>query len=90
METHNVTSPTKGTGEKFSTEWKSVTKPGVYATVQGSLVRFPAEALKTGHSPIIEIESNLDTRLAFLAADPRTSVEDARSAALRLSLPVNF
>ncbi|HET6201668.1 MAG TPA: hypothetical protein VFI25_02570 [Planctomycetota bacterium] len=90
METHNVTYQSKGCSEKFSTEWRMVTKPGIYTTVQGSLVRFPAESLKAGHSPVVEIESNLDTRLAFVAADPKTTVEEARQLATRLSLPVNF
>ncbi|HET6201642.1 MAG TPA: hypothetical protein VFI25_02440 [Planctomycetota bacterium] len=90
METHTVTSPSKVSSSKFSTEWRMVTKPGIYTTVQGSLVRFPAESLKAGHSPIVEIESNLDTRLAFLAADPKTTTEEARQLATRLSLPINF
>ena len=90
METHTVTHAGKCSTDKFTTEWKSVTKPGIYTTVQGSLVRFPADSLKAGRSPVIEIESNLDTRLAFLAADPRTTVEEARTLAQRSSLPINF
>lgn len=90
METHTVTSPSKVSSNNFSTEWRMVTKPGIYLTVQGSLVRFPAESLKAGHAPVVEIESNLDTRLAFVAADPKTSTEEARKLATRLSLPINF
>ena len=90
MDTHNVTNPVKCSSDKFSTEWKTVTKPGVYATVQGSLVRFPAESLKQGHSPVVEIESNLDTRLAFVADNARISTDEARQLAMRAGLPVNF
>ena len=71
-------------------EFNEMNQPGAYVTAQGSLVRVTPEGLKEGHSPLITIESNHDTRLTRISDDPYIAIGKARLLAANADVAVNF
>jgi hypothetical protein len=71
-------------------EWNTISEPGAYVTKEGSLIRFFPESLREGHSPLVKIESKLDTRIKKIASNPEIGKDDARRLAMRAGTPINF
>ncbi len=55
--------------------WEEIKHPGSYLYISsGTLVRIPQEALAPGHSPLISITANDETRVALLSDNPSTPI----------------
>ncbi len=71
--------------------WNDIGRPGCYMLIgQGDLIRVPHEALLAGHSPLITITSNGETRVAKLSDNPATPITRLRMIAADNDLFVNF
>lgn len=71
--------------------WNSIDRPGCYMLVgSGDLIRVPQDALFAGHSPIISITSNGETRVARLSDNPATPISVLRNIAADNDFNVNF
>ena len=71
-------------------EFNEMTEPGCYVTDQGSLLRVPAEALSTGHSPRITLVSKDITLVTRISDDPYAPISKIREWAANVDLVVNF
>ena len=82
METHRLGA---------SIPFDSLNEPGTYVSQwSGHLVRVPAEALKPGHSPVLEILGKEPMFVTKLSDDPFLPLTRARLVAADLDLSVNF
>ena len=71
--------------------WNEIDEPGSYLFVRsGDLVRVPPEALAPGHSPLMSIVSNGETRVARLSENPAVPITVLRNIAADNDYFVNF
>ena len=71
--------------------WNEIDGPGAYPFVRsGDLVRVPVEALAPGHSPLMSITSNGETRVAKLSENPAVPITVLRNIAADNDYFVNF
>lgn len=71
--------------------WNDIEHPGCYLVIgSGDLIRVPQEALLTGHSPVITVTSNGETRVAKLTDNPATPISTLRTIAADNDFTVNF
>ena len=85
---------------RLETEWRAagtqgpfdqITEPGTYfSNWSGHLIRVPEEALKPGHSPLIQIRGKEPMTVTRLSDDPYLCISKARLIAADLDLSVNF
>jgi hypothetical protein len=68
-----------------------LTEPGCYVSNwSGHLVRVPEEALKPGHSPLIDIRGKEPIVLTKLSSDPYLAISKARMVAADMDISVEF
>lgn len=71
--------------------WNEIENQGCYLVLgSGDLIRVPQEALLSGHSPLITVTSNGETRVAKLAEDPAKPITVLRMIAADNDFQVNF
>lgn len=69
----------------------SINEPGAYVcNWNGHLIRMPEEALKPGHSPLLNILSKESLYVTKISDDPFIPVLKARLIAADTDLEVNF
>jgi hypothetical protein len=62
--------------------WNEINEPGCYLVIgSGNLVRIPSDAIAPGHSPLITISSNGETRVAKISDNPATPISTLRAIA---------
>lgn len=84
-------SPERRTHRLEEMPWNQISRPGSYLLVgSGDLIRVPQDALFAGHSPIISITSNGETRVARLSNNPATPISVLRNIAADNDYMVNF
>jgi hypothetical protein len=78
-------------GPVIKLPFEEVTEPGTYlSNWTGHLLRIPPEALKPGHSPVIEILGREPMIVTKLSEDPFLPVGKARLIAADFDCEVNF
>ena len=76
-------------GSQF--RFENLNEPGCYVSNwTGHLIRVPEEALKPGHSPLIEIRGKEPVLLTKLSADPYLAISKARMIAADMDVSVEF
>ena len=71
--------------------FETLNEPGTYiSNWTGHLLRIPDEALKAGHSPMIEIKGKEQMFVTKLSDDPYLSIGKARMIAADLDIAINF
>lgn len=71
--------------------FSKINDPGTYlSNWSGHLIRIPSEAVKAGHSPILEILGKDTMTVTKLSSDPFLCISKARMIAADLDLQVNF
>ena len=84
-------SATRRTHRLQELAWNQISEPGCYLLVgSGDVVRVPTEALATGHSPLIRVTSNGETRVAKLSDNPAEPISVLRMIAADNDYFVNF
>ncbi len=72
-------------------EFRQIEEPGCYVTHDtGRLLRFPADALAPGRSPIIDTVGRDPWLVTKISDDPYAPLNKARMAAADLDLSINF
>lgn len=76
-------------GSQF--RFENLNEPGCYVSNwTGHLIRVPEEALKPGHSPLIEIRGKEPIVLTKLSSDPYLAISRARMIAADMDVSVDF
>jgi len=76
-------------GSEF--RFEALNEPGCYVSNwSGHLIRVPDEALKPGHSPLIEIKGKESMIVTKLSNDPYLAISKARLVAADLDAVVEF
>jgi hypothetical protein len=71
--------------------WNEIDRPGCYLIIRtGDLVRVSSEGVAQGHSPLIKMTSNEETRVARLSESPSTPISSLRATAADSDYFVNF
>lgn len=91
MPTQTPPSATRRTHRLQEMAWNEIEHPGSYLVLgSGDLIRVPQEALLSGHSPLITVTSNGETRVARLSEDPAKPITVLRTIAADNDNQVNF
>ena len=70
--------------------WNEIAHAGCYVVLgSGDLIRVPQEAL-SGHSPLITVTSDSETKVAKLSEDPAKPIKFLRTIAAHYDYQVNF
>lgn len=76
-------------GSEF--RFEALDQPGCYVSNwSGHLIRVPEEALKPGHSPLIEVKGREPMIITKLSNDPYLAISKARMVAADLDVSVEF
>lgn len=76
-------------GSQF--RFENLNEAGCYiSNWSGHLIRVPEEALKPGHSPLIEVRGKEPILLTKLSNDPYLAISKARMVAADLDINVEF
>ncbi len=87
----HTNTPQRRSSRLTEMSWNSIEQPGCYLIVgSGDLVRIPKEGLALGHSPLVTITSNGETRVAKLSDNPSEPVSVLRAIAADNDYFVNF
>lgn len=72
-------------------EWNGIDEPGCYLLIEtGELARVPQEALAPGHSPLVTLTSQKETRVARLSENPAEPISVLRAIAADNDYFVSF
>ncbi|MBI2985097.1 MAG: hypothetical protein HYY50_05770 [Candidatus Kerfeldbacteria bacterium] len=73
-------------------QYQDVGTPGAYVSKSGLLFRIPEEALKQGHSPVLNFVSSNpdDTTLVLIEGNPNVAIGKARQLAANADIEPRF
>ena len=72
-------------------EWNGIDEAGCYLIIEtGELARVPQEALAPGHSPLVTLTSQKETRVARLSENPAEPISVLRAIAADNDYFVSF
>jgi hypothetical protein len=82
---------TRGANFGAQMPFEDINEPGCYVSNwSGHMIRVPEDALKIGHSPLIEILGRDTMVVTKLSCDPYIAISKARLLAADQDLGVNF
>ena len=70
--------------------FEEINAPGAWVSGNGMLMRVPEGALKSGHSPLVDVVSNETKGFTRISDDPYVAIGKARQLAANADLAVNF
>ena len=85
------TAATRRTDRLQEMAWNEIAHAGCYLVLgSGDLIRVPQEALLSGHSPVITVTSDSETKVAKLSEDSAKPITFLRTIAAHYDYQVNF
>lgn len=91
MNASNTNSPGNSATQVWVANFEDIKEPGAYVSeLTGQLFRVPADSLRRGHSPLVDIVSNAPMNLVKISDDPSVIVSKARTLAANADVKPNF